>query len=193
MKNNAGLAAVVAGLFIVAVYGAHRLDVLTRNRQEAQALERIGRWPYLSSLAARQMIEKYGPPQGILADRVVWDFQRPWKRISVFNTDASPLEEVVDYDGPAYKFEKPLLFPYGSRVYAFDRELAARSNGEELNRLCLNLADDIARGHRTAEDARRFYLKTIELAVSGKSSPYMERLRFEVPPEQTAPYPMAHY
>jgi hypothetical protein len=193
MKNNAGLVAVIAGLFVLAVYGAHRLDVRLRSRQEAQALELIGRWPYLSRMMARQVIEKYGPPQGILADRLIWDSQRPWKQISVFDTEASPLEEVVDYDGPAYKFEKPLLFPYGSRVNAFDGELAARSNGEEINRLCLNLADDIARGLRTSEDARRFYLKTIELAVSGKSSPYMEGLRFEVPPEQTAPYPMTHF
>ena len=193
MKNNSGLAAVVAGLFVVAVYGAHRLDIRVRAQEEARALDQTGRWPSLPRLLARQMIEKYGPPQAILADRLRWNSQRPWTRISVFDAEASPLEQVVAYDGPAYKLEKSVLFPYGSRAYAFNGELAARSNGEELNRLCLNLADDIARGRRTPEDARRFYLRTIDLAVSGKSSPYMERLLFEVPPEETVPHPMAHF
>jgi len=92
-----------------------------------------------------------------------------------------------------HRLRRPVLFPYGSSTYADGPDLAARSNSEELNRLCLNLADDIARGRRTPAEARRFYRRTLSLALSGKSSPYMERLVFPVPEPAPVPRPLSHF
>jgi len=193
MKERAGILVAVAGFFVLAVYGTHVLDVRMRQQAQNQALERIDRWSPEPRIIARQVMEKYGPPQAVLADRLVWNAHRPWKRIAVYDASGAPLEQVVDYDGPVYKLEKPLLFPYGSRVDAFNGELSARGSSEEINRLALNLADDVIHGRRTPQDAYRFYLRTVDLAVAGKSSPYLDHLRFEVNIEEPVGRMMSHF
>lgn len=150
----------------------------------AQALAATRHWPATPRLAARLMIEKYGPPQRILAGRLEWEARWPWKRISIDAAGASrPLEQVVDYYVPDAKLAALSRYPHGLAVSPDQGELAARSDREEFNRLTLNLADDIVTGRRTPEQASRFYSNAVELSAAGKSSAYLERLLFEVPPE----------
>ena len=180
MKNDSNLAVLVAGLFVLASYGVHRWDTHAQAQRAAQALDQISNWSSLPRLVARETIEKYGPPQAILAGKLAWDAHRPWKRIAVLDVPTAPLEQVVAYSGPTRSLQDLVLFSYGSRVYADGADLAARGNTEELNLLSLNLGDDIAQGRRTPAEAKRLYLRTLRLAVSGKASPYMEKLRFPV-------------
>jgi hypothetical protein len=65
----------------------------------------------------------------------------------------------------------------------------ARSHSEALNRLSLNLADDVAAGRRSPQDADRFFLRTVRLRAAGKSSPYLDQLLFEAAvPSDRAPH-----
>ena len=59
-------------------------------------------------------------------------------------------------------------------------EISARCDMEEMNYLALNLADEIGRGERSVEEARRMYAETASAFALGRSSPYVEGLRFEV-------------
>ncbi|MBI5240749.1 MAG: hypothetical protein HY926_09775 [Elusimicrobia bacterium] len=196
MKNkDAGIAVMIAGGLVLASYGAYRWDSHARAQAEARAVAQTAGWSSLSRLVARQTIEKYGPPDYVLADRLQWDAHRPWKRIVVFNALAAPLEQAVGYEGSTRGLTGPVLFPYGSSAYSDGRDLAARSNSEELNRLCLNLADDIVQGRRSVAEARRLYRRTVSLALSGKASPYMDRLRLPVAAPETSrtDYPLSHF
>jgi hypothetical protein len=193
MKKDAGIAVLIAGALVLGSYAAYRWDAHRREHAQARAISQTADWPSLPRLVARKVIEDYGPPDYASADRLAWDARHPWKRIVVHNAPAVPLEQAVEYEGAASGLQKPVLFPYGSWAFADDGELAARSNSEELNRLCLNLADDIAQGRRSVEQAGRFYRRTVDLALSGKASPYMERLRFRVPEPDRIPRSLTHF
>jgi hypothetical protein len=93
------------------------------------------------------------------------------------------LEQAVDYYVPDSKLAALSRYSHGLVVCADQGELAARSDSEELNRLTLNLADEIVTGKRTPEQAGRFYSDAVELTKAGKSSAYLQRLLFEVTPE----------
>jgi len=142
-------------------------------------------WPAVSLLAAHLMIEKYGPPQDVFQDRIEWVSCWPWKRIVVSAAvPSAPLEQVIDYYVPDERLGDLARYPHGLVVYPNQGEIAARSESESLNRLNLNLAHDIVTGRRTPEEASRFFNKTLELSAAGKTSPYMERLLFEVAPQE---------
>ena len=178
-------------LLAVAVYGVR---IWVQNaRQEAgdRALARTADWPQGPSLAARLMVDEYGPPQWVGENRLEWFAVPPWKRIVVSDRTAGFLEHAVSYRVPADKVQELQHFGRGLNVDAQNGEFAARGDSEEDNLLCLNLASDIALGKRSAAEADEFYRDTVRKTMAGKSSPYMERILFEViqPHEAEMPLP----
>jgi hypothetical protein len=121
--------------------------------------------------------------------RLQWNGVWPWKNIVVQNLPQPPLQQIVTYRIPADKIGALRKFIHGPLVYPDENELVARDDSEDINRLSLNLADDIAAGRRSPEDAEQFFLRTVRLRAAGKSSPYTERLLFEEPPVPVRPYP----
>ena len=57
-------------------------------------------------------------------------------------------------------------------------EMTVRSDSEKTNYVAANLAHEVASGFKTPEQARNFYGKELRLADSGKSSSYLDSLRF---------------
>ena len=110
--------------------------------------------------------------------RLEWTTIPPWKRIEVFDTAAGFLEHTVSCSIPLQRLPELSSFGWGLNVNARNGEFTARGDSEENNFLCLNLANDIVRGKRTAGEAREFYRDTIRKSMAGKSSIYMERLLF---------------
>ncbi|MCX5797605.1 MAG: hypothetical protein NTY77_19110 [Elusimicrobia bacterium] len=187
------LATVAAGalLLALAVYGARLWVQGARRDAGARALAQTAGWPEGPSLAARLMVEEYGPPQWASAGRLEWFVVPPWKRIVVRSSPAGFLEHAVSYSIPRDRLPALLSFGRGLRFDPEQGELAASGDSEEHNLLCLNLASDIARGKMTADQARRFYDDTLRKSYAGKSSPYLERLLFAAPlwPEAELPLP----
>lgn len=136
--------------------------------------------------ALRLMTERYGPPDALRPGVAVWHERGPWKRIVVHGEEYFDyLEQAVGYRVPARAAEPLTEFDHGLRFDRINDELSARSSDESLNFLALNLADEVASAKRGARDAGDFYVRTARLAAAGKSSPYLERLRFE--PYRPAP------
>ena len=146
----------------------------------------VGNWWPSAALAARGMIEKYGVPDEVRPDYLVWRGNGPWARTVVRNVtppygpdpDPGVVEQAVSY---------PLTPVQAAAVESFDRrlsyergvrELAARSGREEVNFLRLNLADDVVNRRMTPEQAKGLHSRLLELERSGKASPYLEGLRF---------------
>lgn len=149
----------------------------------------IMRWPPRSRNAAGLLLEKYGTPDQFDRNTLVWFNNGEWKktivRRNISHRDPTGknkdyLEQTVGYLVPADKVADLKRFSPMIEVSATAGELTFASESESRNRLALNLADEIVTGKRGVADARALFLKTTRLAASGKSSPYLDALRFEV-------------
>ena len=199
MSNIPGRGVVAAGLIVFGL-GALRArseqpgplepPVLNENSAAVKTPERVIRnWPALSMQEARVLIAKYGEPDDFDDDSLVWHWNGPWQETIVYRkarpsfTDgrkADILEQSIRYDVPQKKIAA--LERFDDRL-EFDKasgELSARSGSESGNYLALNLADEIVGGKRTPSQARDFYRRTLKLAASGKSSPYLQGFLFHV-------------
>ena len=154
--------------------------------RKALAEAAVGGWWSASSRVARLMIEKYDVPDEVRPGHLVWNGNGHWRRTVVRNVtppygpadDLGVLEQTILY---------PLTPGQVADLEAYDlkldyepgtRELTARSDREEVNLLRLNLADDVVNGRMAPAQARHLHARLLELENSGKSSPYLQSLRF---------------
>lgn len=168
----AALAVVVAG----GAYLGYRHRVQAPQRLEAAART----WFDSPRVMSQVLMERYGPPSVITPQAAIWYERPPWKRISVHGGSPDKyLEHTVGYQ--ARPAAAALLREFGQdiRIDLLNEEMSARSNAEALNILALNVAHEVASGKRSPKEARNFYSATVKLAAAGKSSPYLDYLRFE--------------
>jgi hypothetical protein len=149
----------------------------------------IRAWPKFARAAARAMIAKYGSPQQFDRDTLVWFHNGPWKRTIVHREALRPsvpggergaLQQTIGYLVPADKIDALRRFNGLIEVSQSAGELSFRSSNESRNFLALNLAEDIVTGRMGVAEARDLFAKTSRLALTGKSSPYLDGLLFEV-------------
>jgi hypothetical protein len=170
---------------------AEDMERLTAQRSSyARTPEKIIEgWPERARGAALAMMEKYGPPNRVSGEALVWYNNGPWQKTIVYRRSRphSPatrgqdfLEQVIGYQVPNDRINALKRFSERIAVNKAKGELSFRSESESMNFLALNLADEIITGKRSAEDARLFYRDTARLSQSGKTSPYVEGFRFEM-------------
>ncbi|MCM2305071.1 MAG: hypothetical protein NDJ72_10240 [Elusimicrobia bacterium] len=175
---------VAAAALAAGGYFAWRHRVPMPERVEAH----LKTWHDGPRRAAEVLIERYGPPDSIAPVLATWRGRTPWKWIAVHgDSPDSYLEHAVGYQAPPAAIDALAAFGHGIRFNPDNDELSARSGSETLNYLALNLADEIAAGKRSPLEASDVYVRTARRAASGKSSPYLESLRFE--PYQPPPEP----
>lgn len=149
--------------------------------REEEARRLLAGWPVVPQRTAEAIMEKYGPPDLALPDRLSWYGNAPWKITTVYrDLDAhiDVLEQTLGYAVPRDKVRDLAKLDVALRLSRDGRELSATSEAEETNFLALNLADEVVRGRRSPEAAREFYLRTVLQWNAGKTSPYMTGLRF---------------
>ncbi|MBI3289253.1 MAG: hypothetical protein HYZ74_07020 [Elusimicrobia bacterium] len=179
MRNETFVAAALLLLTVGAV--ASPMDaVSSKLERDRQARAWVSGWPKAEGKTARAILEKYGAPAEVFADKLVWRDNGYWKTTIVHaHRDAGgSLQQSVTYDVPPGKDADLSAISASLKVSRAGKELLATGDSEEANFLAVNLADEVIRGIRSAGDAREFYRKTIDLASSGKSSPYMQGLLF---------------
>ena len=148
----------------------------------------IALWPAVTQAAARALIEKYGPPSGVMENALSWasddqKVMRVWLYgHPVLDDDPVPhrdfIENTIDYSVPKDKVAALLRFDHALDIDQLRRKLRANSDSEKNNILALNLANEIVTGVRDVSSARALWKKTILESMAGKSSPYTERLMF---------------
>ncbi len=190
MKRDILRAAVLGAVFICATAQSKLPQIPELNRAEsgndaAAAEETLKHWPEASRLAARQMLARYGAPSRGSNDALVWLHNGPWEKTVARRDAMGVLEQTIGYRVPDAKVEPILKFDARVEIDQSTNELAARSGSERVNFLLLNLADDIVTEKRSAEDAKAFYAKALQLSAAGKSSQYLEGFLFEPPNEKT--------
>lgn len=166
------------GGFVVSAGAAAEPPVLVRDEQ---ARRLIADWPVVSLRTAEVVIEKYGPPDLAIKDRLAWFDNGPWKMTTVYRDPSEHqdvLEQMIAYKVPQDKVAALAKLDVALRLSRDGRELSATSESEETNFLALNLADEVVREKRSSEEARALYLKTVVQWNAGKSSPYIKGLLF---------------
>lgn len=157
--------------------------------------EAIRGWPKESREAAQLVIDKYGEPDEATDSQLTWRKCGEWKRIVASKTfyqhdfpapHQDSVESFIDYRVPVDKFSELAAFDGSVVVERTAGEISARCHDVEANRLALNLAHDIVSGRRSVEEARAYYAKEFADYRRGLPTPYMEKLRFNLPGGDTA-------
>ncbi len=160
------------------------------DERAAFAADVVSQWSQTASLAARRLMERYGPPDEVRRDRLAWRGNAPWEITTV--SDAWPqLDQATDADlGVVAQTVRLSLTPFQAAAavaaaaderVTYDpvhHELTARSDREEVNILRLNLAVDAAQSRLSVAEARQQYARDLMLEASGKVLPDMQVLRF---------------
>ena len=154
----------------------------------SRVTEQVKSWPEESKMAADFMVKKYGMPNGITDSMLVWNNVKPFKRSIVYKEAVihkfpkdhkDVLEHFIDYEAPsADKVAEVWKFDGSVMLERTKGEMSARCDREEANILAFNLADDIIKGERSAEDARMEYGRQILALSKGKPQKITQELVF---------------
>jgi hypothetical protein len=158
------------------------------SQASLDAEEVIQDWKETPQKAAREMIKKYGDPQELTENMLVWHDNGPWKHTAIMNEETDhkfplphkdALLQVISYQVPADKFDELAAFDGSVIVDRTRGEIGARCDKEAANFLALNLANEIATGKRSVEEARKFYGEQIVSLAKGKPTSYTKGLNFQ--------------
>jgi len=197
MKQILSAALIVALASFTACTSTNRLSSVSAN--EAKGM--ISGWPAKTQEVATTMMAKYGAPNEVTGTMLVWNNNGPWKKTIIHKEPVQHnfpmahldlLEQFVDYRVPADKFDQMAQYDGSVVIARTVGEMSARCDKEEANFLALNLANDIATGKKTVEDARMYYARAIKEMMQGKMDPYLQKLHFNISgntkfPDQKAP------
>ena len=155
----------------------------------------VSAWPDVPREVAQTVMEAYGPPQEATPSRLIWFDNAPWKRTILYRDVVQHdfpiphpdlLEQFIDYQAPLEMYDELAVYDGSVIVERTKGEISARCDKEEMNFLAINLANDVAIGERTPDEARQFYAETAMAFMEGTSDPYVEGFVFEVPEGGTA-------
>lgn len=146
-------------------------------------------WPATAKKAADAMLEKYGEPDGVMEQMLLWEDTGPWKRTIVYKEEIQHdfpvphkdvLEQFVNFDVPEDKFDE--LARYDGSVIAerTKGELSARCDQEAANFLAINLAQDVIQGKKTVKQARTAYGNAVKALMRGEKPAITQSFQFEV-------------
>lgn len=159
--------------------------------KENNAGDVIKNWPATSKMVAEEVIAKYGQPNTVSNEMLIWYNNGPWKR-TVLSRDTvqhnfpTPhpdlLEQVINYKVSPEKFDDMAMYDGSVILERTKGEMSARCDKEGANLLALNLANDVATGAKTTEAARAYYTQAMKtFKTTGQMDPYMMEFKFTVP------------
>ena len=182
------------GLLVLSGTGAviaHDEKPVSKGKMDTRANAKsiIASWPEASRMAGMDMIQKYGQPQEVTANMLLWRDNGPWKWTKVtketINHDfpmSHPdlLEQAINYRAPIDKYDDLARYDGSVIVERTKGEMSARCDKEGANFLAINLGHDVATGKKTSDEARTYYAAAIKRFMSTKEMDlYMQKLQFQ--------------
>lgn len=158
----------------------------THTRRHLQ--EFTSKWPQSSQSAINALYAKYGLPNSVTSEMIVWNTTPPFKKTVVLREQIvqkfpflhwDVIEQSIDYKVPVDKISQLAKFNGSLMIDRTKGEITSRSEKEEMNFLALNLADKIVRGVMSVEEARREYTKGAEEFVLGSTNPMLSEFIFK--------------
>jgi predicted outer membrane protein len=194
-RNAIKRSAMWVGLLAVAALGASAVaeahDHGSQARRSLQGVERgkvdraqvdriLSRWPDQVRVTSYALIGKYGLPHEVTATQLVWHDNGSFKRTVVRNEPSPHLfpvphddfvEQVIAYAVPADKLAELAAFNGSVSVARTAGELSSRCDSEQTNFIALNLAVEIVRGLKNAEQAREVFNETMTALLTQEQPP----------------------
>lgn len=148
---------------------------------------KLSQWPEACRMAVEEITKKYGKPDGVTAQELIWLNKGVWKKIAIDKMESRhsfPIEhtdmmqQTISYKVPEDKMDE--LGKFDGSV-TFDRTqgtMSARCDKEGNNLLALNLANDIVTGKKTVEQARKAYGDIVKEKMNGGNPAYMQKIAF---------------
>ena len=186
MKNT------VAIFLLILLSGLGNLsaqDSKMSKSKNAMMMPDLKGWPEASSMAVKEITDKYGKPDGVTNNELIWLKKGVWKKICIDKKETKhsfPIEHTdmmqttIDYKVPVDIMDD--LSKFDGSV-TFDRTqgtMSARCDKEGNNFLALNLANDIIMGKKSVEEARKAYGDIVKEKMNGADPLYMQKLTFAV-------------
>jgi len=168
------------------------VSAFTGNTQQGQVtLDQVtANWNQTAKDAARQMFDKYGAPQEVTANRLIWHDNRPWKRTVVTNQDVrhnfpdqhtDVLEQTLAIDVPVARYGDLAAFDGSVTANRTAGEFTSCNSREDHNFIALNLAGDILSGRLTVPQARQRMAELVQQNDAGQTVSYAGDIRFSLP------------
>lgn len=173
---------------------ANRVDMDPKSKMniaDHKMVPGVTGWPEASKMAVEEITGKYGKPDGVTDNELIWLNKGNWKKICITKHETKHsfpiehtdmLQQTISYKVPEDKMDD--LGKFDGSV-TFDRTqgtLSARCDMEGNNLLALNLAHDIITGKRTADQARTHFAAVVKQKMNGGNPEYMQKLMFSPMP-----------
>jgi hypothetical protein len=130
---------------------------------------------------------RYGAPAEITARQVTWINSGQWARTTLYKEGvahnfATPhrnvLEQAVLYKVPIDKLVALAQFNRSLVADLARGELVSSADSEEINFLTVNVADDVVKGQRTAEEARIYFAQLVRAKMIKEPERELRELKF---------------
>lgn len=167
-------------------------DKQTAGGKQMTVEQCTANWPAVSQKAAKEMVGKYGQPNGMTPTRLVWTDKDSFKEIILLNEAIQHdfpmphkdcLEHVVEFKVPTDKVGELAEFDGSIIVDRTRGTIGARCDTEAHNLLALNLAYDVINGKKNAEQARKEYGEiAMSMKKTGTTPDYAAKLNFQPMP-----------
>lgn len=155
----------------------------------------IDKWPTVSRRAAADMLQRFGRPDEVTDDKLIWKNAGDFKKIMVSREQTSHhfptphadiLTYVIDYKVPPSRFDDLAYFDGSVHADRTKGELSVRCDSHEMNVAALNLAHRIIRGERTVAQARQVLANLVRRIDAGNAPRVAQELQFDVSRVATA-------
>lgn len=190
MKKLLIITTIALGGFAL-VYG---LKDATGNTASPDIIPSLNDWPEAARIAAANMQEKYGNPDEVTDNMLIWNNNGEWIKTIVHKKEIAHdfpkphtdvLEQCINYKTPLDKYNELAMYDGSITVSRTKGTLSSCCDLEAMNILALNLAYEVITGNKSAEQARLAYGE-FALAYMKKEKPeYTQRLNFAT--DQLAP------
>lgn len=160
---------------------------VAKSWTEESVKDHIQNWKETPKGVALKLIDKYGVPDEITDQRLIWENKGEYIQTMVSNVEIEHnfpmphkdcLKQTVRYDAPTGKYGDASQFDGSVTLERTRGIMSAECNWEEANILALNLANDVITGKKTIEAARKFYGETIVAFKKGGKPEYTQKLLF---------------
>ena len=181
---------VVTILSLILLVGLGKLSAQGNKMSKdktAMMMPDLSSWPEASRMAVKEITDKYGKPDGVTKDELIWMKKGVWKKICINKKESKhsfPIEHTdmmqttINYKVPMDMMDE--LGKFDGSV-TFDRTqgtMSARCDMEGNNFLALNLANDIMTSKKTVEEARKAFGDIVKEKMNGANPEYMQKLTF---------------
>jgi hypothetical protein len=153
----------------------------------AWSQKNLAGWPEGTRRLGAQLMTRYGAPTEVTPRQVTWMNSGQWVRTTLYKEGATQnfaaphrnvLEQAVLYKVPIDKLTALAQFNRSLMADLARGELVSSADSEEINFLAINVADDVVKGQRSADEARIYFAQLVRAKMIKEPEKELQKLKF---------------